>query len=461
MRANSELDKKNKKIGRKRRLVKKFRRLDSNFDGRENDNIIRVAVPKQKRIKRKNKNLLIDDFEYYKNWRPTSLDSYEQSYAKLQERVGRIIEDNKKKSVKPPNSRRKPKRKEIDRNDYAAAVINLFAPKPVKQGPRKYKRQNQQHKTKQRYDKKSGVNKKKVKLPSKSGPKPKPPLPPTSPQDNLIAPPPPPSPSPYSSTSTPTPSQPFTVSTTNSPIIHVSSPKPSFSTKSQVSKSQYSMNPDKQDFTGSNSMSDMSDQQNKQKQQKIFNPVTQINGVKHETVGPIHENLTPIVKDIYSEKQIFGDNYDTNFDINISDQKFLVNPIVTFEEDPSNQLNKNDIIKRENFVASNVITYPSGKDMYENALSNNPPLAFLPTQTANPIRITNSYSHPHSDSIINYGNKENLQSDMNKQTIKRKERKLENNTALSRRQAFLGPSAPIIKQTNEMNKDNHHSFLFE
>ena len=138
-----------------------------------------------------------------------------------------------------------------------------------------------------------------------------------------------------------------------------------------------------------------------------------------------------------------------------------MNPIVTFEEDPSNQLNKNDIIKRENFVASNVITYPSGKDMYENALSNNPPLAFLPTQTANPIRKTNSYSHPHSDSIINYGNKENLQSDMNKQTIKRKERKLENNTALSRRQAFLGPSAPIIKQTNEMNKDNHHSFLFE
>ena len=73
-------DSKKRKLGKRRkRLVKKFRRLDATEDIRERDNVIKVAVPKR----RGRKLDLMDDRRYYEEWVPTSLDSYEDSLSKL------------------------------------------------------------------------------------------------------------------------------------------------------------------------------------------------------------------------------------------------------------------------------------------------------------------------------------------------------------------------------------------
>lgn len=74
------MDSKKRKLGKRRkRLVKKFRRLDMTEDLREKDNVIKVAVPRR----RGRKIDLIDDRRYYDDWVPTSLDSYEESLTKL------------------------------------------------------------------------------------------------------------------------------------------------------------------------------------------------------------------------------------------------------------------------------------------------------------------------------------------------------------------------------------------
>ena len=60
------------KLERKRKLVKKYRRLDDAEDQRELDNVVRVSVPRDKEN-------LMDDISWYRNWVPTSLGSYEES----------------------------------------------------------------------------------------------------------------------------------------------------------------------------------------------------------------------------------------------------------------------------------------------------------------------------------------------------------------------------------------------
>ena len=61
-----------KKLEGKRKLVKKYRRLDDAEDQRGLDNVVRVSVPRDKEN-------LMDDISWYRNWVPTSLGSYEES----------------------------------------------------------------------------------------------------------------------------------------------------------------------------------------------------------------------------------------------------------------------------------------------------------------------------------------------------------------------------------------------
>ena len=61
-----------KKLERKRKLVRKYRRLDDAEDQRGLDNVVRVSVPRDKEN-------LMDDLSWYRNWVPTSLGSYEES----------------------------------------------------------------------------------------------------------------------------------------------------------------------------------------------------------------------------------------------------------------------------------------------------------------------------------------------------------------------------------------------
>ena len=115
-----------RKVGRKRRLVKKLRRLTEPITASRRRNIVKKLVPKEKEE-------LMDASEWYENWVPMSLGEYEESYKELQERQDRSREESpvrRKFGPRPPRPQSKPGKTDSSRREQTAGTAPPRPPAP-------------------------------------------------------------------------------------------------------------------------------------------------------------------------------------------------------------------------------------------------------------------------------------------------------------------------------------------
>ena len=414
--------------------MKKYRRLGNHEDAREKDNVIRVAVPRSS-----SSNVdLMDDIKFYKNWVPTSLQSYEQNYDQM------MRENDSRHSRKLGTDN-------VDRGDYAAAVIDLFDPKFLrsKRKSKKYFnkdkfKSNNRQKFKNRNTSKSstatdGVKKDEYDISVKVGIKPplppikRPPGSPPSPPRNspplfspvpimadLMAPPPPSTPSTTTSTTT--------LSTTSTPT-------------STIVSSTSSLYHSKKKF-------------NKTKQKSFSKTPNHLaTYAKNNDLKEVIENVYDFTKDIQND----------GFNINIHDDKFSIKPSVTYDNSPDIIENNNrDSVTHAPEIFNDIEYHPQTNNHFKRGTTSRPktfssPLSFFPQ--ANKIRhlpspsISQSGPSSSISSSVTLNEEESLTGDHIFDEFQTNFRTVDKEVL--RRQVLPGNQVPILRQKFEMNMNGN------
>ena len=333
-----------KKLERKRKLVKKFRRLDDAEDQREMDNVVRVSVPRDKEN-------LMDDISWYRNWVPTSLGSYEESMEmrRMQRRLDQTPRDlvtaglATQEPWRPVQRHNQPVNRRNDRGEASRRRNNKDAnPMVAMSQKQKLQRQDIGKGRRNKFSRKQfGVQKRKQENKKlKAGVKP--PRPPHAPPPPVVTP----------------------------LLDHMEAPgvRPVID------------NHDEDKITKeTNSQREPSIEQHVQSEK--------VNGDDPEEIKSINNDDTTddIVTSVYEEAV-----KDENFDINIDNQQFSVNPVVTYDE--------REMVKEiQNSIQ--VDRLPGVGQIVTNDISDHTNVALLPTRrprrlTPRPSRTSVTTSRP-------------------------------------------------------------------
>ena len=414
-----------KKLGRKRKLVKKYRRLDEAEDIREMDNVVRLAVPRDK-------GNLMDDIAWYRNWVPTSLGSYEQSYDEMRRTRRRLDPGNPpaKQSYKQEPWRPVPRHDQVTRrhdqqvtgegsrrhknNELKPMAGNLITPKRKSPRERQTKGKGRRNKLsrKQFGDKRRESH---VDVRLKAGVKP--PLPPL---------PPPPV----------------------TPLLdHMEAPgvRP--------------MTNDEKNTKLTNSQREPSIEQNFQSENFHGDDHGEIKTNNHETSA----------NEAYNEE---------NFDLNIEDQQFLVNPVVTYDEtemvkeiENSMQL---DRLPGVGQIVTNDVSDPGASPLLPTRLprrltprprapvtsSPPPPSPWSPAPVRDSLNAKEGprFSPTPLSPLTSGPNHENKRKQLGSKYSTDIFNENIYESSLKRRQAFLGPQIPIMKSKMDFNKEGSYNF---
>ena len=329
-----------KKLERKRKLVKKYRRLDDAEDQREMNNVVRVSVPRDKEN-------LMDDISWYRNWVPTSLGSYEESMEmrRMQRRLDQTPRDlvtaglGTQEPWRPVPRHNQPVNR---RNDSRRRINKESNPMVAMSQKQKLQRQDKGKGRRNKFSRKQfGVKKSKQENKKlKAGVKP--PRPPHAPPPPVVTP----------------------------LLDHMEAPgvRPVID------------NHDEDKITKeTNSQREPSIEQNVQSEK--------VNGDDPEEIKSINNDDTTddIVTSVYEEAA-----KDENFDINIDNQQFSVNPVVTYDE--------REMVKEiQNSIQ--VDRLPGVGQIVTNDISDHTNAALLPTRrprrlTPRPSRTSVTTSRP-------------------------------------------------------------------